>query len=381
MSEKIAYAIKHYTWVQFLYVHIMSFVFRVLGVFVGNDDHLVLLSSMSGDQYTGSPRVMFEKMKTDPRFDGFRYIWAFSVPGKYETPGAEQVKINSLAYFIVALRARIWITDVNIERGLHFKKKSTIYFNAWHGTGPKKCGNSVSNRKDYDFSYVDILCVDGDYLKKVYVDSFNAREESMIWCGRPREDVLFTYSEEDKKHIRRELGIPDDKKVILYMPTWRENGNHGLDWLQWEREFEDDYVMLVRSHHFSKSDIFAKLNSKFWINVSDYSDVNELYLVSDILISDYSSAFFDFGLLSKPIICFADDYDDFIANGPGLYMDMKRDFPGGVQETDEQAIAVIKNMDYAKACIMTKQYIDCYIKRPKNATDVCLNRIYELLRS
>ena len=80
MHEKLAFIIKHYPFIQFIYKHVMSFIFRIWGLFVGFDEHLVLISSMSGDSYSGSPKVLFDAMKLDNRFSGYRYVWAFTTP-------------------------------------------------------------------------------------------------------------------------------------------------------------------------------------------------------------------------------------------------------------------------------------------------------------
>lgn len=97
MHDKLAYVIKHYPWVQRIYRIVMSFLLRVMGCFTGFDDHLVLLSSMSGDQFSGSPKVLFDAMQKDPRFAGFHYVWAFSHPEQHHIPGADVVKMDSPA--------------------------------------------------------------------------------------------------------------------------------------------------------------------------------------------------------------------------------------------------------------------------------------------
>ncbi len=378
MKKKIAYAIKHYPWVQCLYRVIMSSLFQVWGRFTGFDDHLVLLSAMSGDQYAGSPRVLFEAMKKDMRFSDCHFVWAFSHPEKQNVEGASVVKMNSLQYFKTALRAKVWITDVNIERGLNFKKKNTIYLNTWHGTGPKKGGNAVAGRKDYDFSRVDIFCSDGEYQTENFKKYWNTKEENMLMCGRPREDELFEFTERDRDVIRGEIGIPNGKKVLLYMPTWREYGNKELDWQLWEEKLKGEYVMLVRAHHFSNSEAFAGAKSEFWFDLSDYSNVNRLYWIADVLISDYSSAFFDYGLLGKPMICYAYDYDKF-EKSTGLLMDLKHEFPNGIMDTEEKAIQMILNMDYATESEKSRNYCASYVTHPVNATQCCLKRLHELI--
>ena len=379
MHEMLVYAIKHYSWVQWLYRVVMGFFFRFLGLFTGFDDNLVLLSSMSGDQYAGSPRNLFEAMRSDPRFKESRYVWAFSHPERHTVPGAEAIRIDSLQYFITALRAKIWITYVNIERGLNFKKEKTIYLNTWHGTGPKKGGNAVSGRKDYDFSRVDIFCCDGQYTHDVFVKWFGAREESMLWCGRPREDELMQYTADDRARIRKKLGLSEQTKAILYMPTWREGRLQPLNDSLWEGTLGGEYCVLVRAHHFTREMLIQEGSTAFWRDVSDYPNVNELYLAADVLISDYSSAFFDYGLLAKPMICFAPDYDDYKAHY-GLFMDLEQEFPNGVQRTEEDVLKLIQSMDNASERAKCAEYCSKYVSHKENATQRCLDRICELER-
>lgn len=377
MRQKLAHIIKRYTWIQFFYRVFVSLFFRIVGCFVGSDPKLILLSSMSGDYYDGSPRVLYETMRTDPMFQSYRYVWAFSQPEKFSPEGAEKVKIDSFVYFVTALRAKIWITDVNIERGLRFKKKHTIYLNTWHGTGPKKIGNAVKGRKDYDFSHVDIICVDGQYFANEMLYWFNARKESFLWCGRPREDALLTFTEEDRQRVRQKLKIPEGKKAILYMPTWREYPIAPLYDALWERELGEDCIVFVRFHHFTKRELLTGEDG-FWRDVSDYPNVNELYLAADILVSDYSSAFFDYGLLGKPMVCFAYDYEQY-CQVTGLHMDIRGEFPDGLKYTDEQVVDYIRTMDYEKASRESKAYCDRYVRHTGSAADACIARLKELL--
>lgn len=375
MHDKIAYLIKHVPLIQWLYRSIMSFIFRCIGFFIKSDDYLVLLSSYGGDQYSDSPRVIYKAMKDDPRFKRYHYVWAFADPEAFSVPGAKKVRIDTLPYFGIALKAKIWITNVNIERGLHFKKRSTVYLNTWHGTGPKKGGNAVQGRKDYDFSHVDIVCVDGKYARDEMVNWFNAKDKHLLYSGRPREDELLSMDELDTERIRKELSISEGKKVVLYMPTWREYGNLELNTIFWEHELADEYVILIRTHHFTKKEIVVS-DKNFWIDASSYPNVNDLYWVADILISDYSSAFFDFGLLGKPMVCFAYDYEKYEAEN-GLLMDLKSEFPSGLKRTEEEVVEFIRTMGYEVESRRCKDYVSGYVSHQGNATQMCIDKIYE----
>ena len=377
MHEKIANLIKHNPVIQLLYRVIMSACFRVLGLFLPLDEKLVLLSSMSGDRFDGSPLVLFKEMQKDPRFRDYHYVWAFSNPDQFGVSGAEKVKMDSPAYFKTALRSGIWITDVNIERGLNFKKKKTVYLNTWHGTGPKKGGNAVAGRKDYDFSRVDIFCTDGDYTTEVFVKYWNARRESMLMCGRPREDELMHFTEADRMRIRADLGITPKQIAVLYMPTWREYGEKPLGYSLWERELPENYVLLMRAHHFAKNKMEGKASLN-WMDVTAYPNVNELYLAADILVSDYSSAFFDYGLLKKPMLCYAYDYEQF-RDSTGLFMDLEKEFPGGIIRSEAELISRIVNMDYETASRECDEYVSGYVTHPVDAAACCLDKLAEIL--
>ena len=87
MHDKIAWLIKHVPFIQWIYQKVMSLCFRLMGIFIPVDDKLVILSSYGGDQYSDSPKVLFETMRSDPRFAGFHYVWAFGVPAKFDVPG------------------------------------------------------------------------------------------------------------------------------------------------------------------------------------------------------------------------------------------------------------------------------------------------------
>lgn len=380
MKNTIAYLIKHNVFIQKCYVFIFSKLFSLIGKFVEIDDRLVLFVSYGGSSFNDSPKVIYDAMKNNPKWNDFKFVWAFEKPEKFVVEKGKKIKIDTLKYFFVALKAKIWITNVNIERGLHFKNKKTIYLNTWHGTGPKKGGNGVKGRSDYDFSYVDILCVDGSYVANAMKTYFNAKLENMLWCGRPREDALiFQKNEFNSNVIKKKLGIKCDKRIILYMPTWREYKIRALDVGAWKKELGDEYILLIRNHHFVTEKMYYEY-ADFVIDASNYANVNELYWISDILISDYSSAFFDFGLLGKPMFCYAYDYDEY-NNSNGLLMNLKEVFPRGIITSEQELIYKIKHTDYNKYSLECNDFCAQYVSHKANATETCLKRLNTLLNN
>lgn len=384
LKKTLKNLIKKNAFLQRLYRGLFSVFFKLIGLVV-KTKNIILFSSASGLSYGDSPKALFEAIVKDPFFSKFVFYWAFEKPTSYQIQGAKTVKIDSFKYFILALKSKVWITSVNIERGLHFKKKKTIYINTWHGTGPKYSGNKVAGRKDYDFSSVDIMCVDGWYLKKIMVEDHKALPEKCFVYGRPREDFLLNYSNKNINSIKKELNLPLDKKILLLAPTWRETDksqllfeNRVMRFVHLFREsLESDYLVLFRSHIFSSPEKNVVFDD-FFIDATQINDINKLYLISDVLVSDYSSVFFDFGLLKKPMFCYAPDYDEYILER-GMYIDLKKEFPGGVYENEEKLVNDIKNMNENEITAKSSHFISKYIDRPINSTMLVINHLKSLL--
>ena len=384
--QKIEYIIKHNAFAQKAYVYIASAGFKVIGLFVKPDDKQVLFNSLIGKNYGDSPRAIFEAIKKDHFFDGYKYIWAFDNPNSFQVDGAKKVKINSLKYFITALKSGVWISNVNIERGLQFKPRSTVYLNTWHGCAPLKVdGNAQKNRNDYDYSDVDIFCSNSEWQDDCFVKNYKAKKESIIRCGMPRNDVLYDVSEERIKSLRDKYSIPKEKKVILYAPTWRESSDGGnsrvftppinIDY--WREQLADEYVLLFRMHHLTTK----AMNIDFNDFVRDYSgpyDINELMTIADILITDYSSTLTDYAILEKPVLLFAYDYDDYY-NTRGLYMRLEELLPGYICSNEEELIKSIHELDVEKASALVKSVKHKYVQGNGNSTSLCIEALKNMI--
>lgn len=363
--SKIERILKHNRFMNSIYTLSMSLFFRFIGLFVRIDKNLILFNSFKGLSYNDSPRCLYEAMKKDERFKNCRFVWAFKNVNDFKHLGCEKVRQDSFLYFITALKAKCWITNVNIERGLYFKKRGTIYINTWHGSGPKKDGNSVKNRTSYSFKDVDILLADGNHCRSVFLRDWKAKKESIYMFGRPRDDELYFVDDNKKSEVFKELKLDPKKKYILFAPTWREiysnenNPNIFYDLDNWANNLGSEYVILYRPHSLAVGS--CTFLSKSIIDVSKIANINSLYIIADILVSDYSSCFTDFSILEKPMICFAPDYDEYMAER-GLYYDLSLFFKDGVLKSEELLLDAIKKMDfeeYKKYSIQYKKYMIC----------------------
>ena len=109
-------------------------------------------------------------------------------------------------------------------------------------------------------------------------------------------------------------------------------------------------------------------------DVTDYPDINDLLAIANVLISDYSAVIFDYSILSKPIICFGYDYEEYCRKR-GLYVDLNNEIPGGVLYTEDEVLERLLNMDYVAESENSKAFAERYIQVTGNATEMCVNNL------
>lgn len=380
--NRVAYLIKHSKVLKTLYVFFGSLVMRILGFFVSKDEHLILFVANVGKSFSGSPYSIFRFIKDDPKYNEYRCVWALNHPEQIQEEHVETIKFDTIHYFLTALKAKYWVTDVNIERSLRFKSKKTIYLNTWHGVALKKIGNDDANSGRYDYSTIDYLCVSGSYDKKVFKSALNATQNSFLECGMPRNDSLFGVTEKQKWMLRSKLGIPKEKKVILYAPTWRDSTNNGksfdlkvpVHFLKWRDVLGEQYMVLFRAHDRTTKVMDISFDD-FVIDCSKYEPLNDLLIVSDILITDYSSIVFDYSILAKPFICFGYDYDQYVEER-GTYFDAAQVYPQGMFKSEDEVLEQILSMDYEEECKKTRTLNSMFMEYSKGkATETCVHAL------
>lgn len=376
MRQRLIYILKHNAILQRTYRVVMSAALRALGEVVKTDENLVLFVSFMGMGYNDSPKVIYEYLKNHPDYSKYRCVWAFEKPEKF--PEVDSVKIDTPEYFKTALKAKYWITNTNIERGLAFKKDDQVYLNTWHGVALKHIGNDCPGRKDYNFNTVDHLVVSGNHDEVVWKSAFNAKESTYLRCGMPRNEELWNVSNEKVQALRQKFDLPEDKKVILYAPTWRESTNGGksyeikppIHFDLWRKELGDQYVILFRAHH-QTTKVLGVQYDDFVRNASDYPAVNDLMIASNLLITDYSAIAFDYCILCKPILCYAYDYESYLAER-GTYFEIDDRYPNKSCRTEKELLKRIKELNYQKECENTRRFRDDFIQYGERSTEICV---------
>ncbi len=377
----LEYKVKHNLAIQAVYKVVFSAIFRFVGLFVRINEKQMLFLSMSGKSFGDSPRILFDEIRKDPIFNDYKLIWAFEEPEKFADRGLNTVKLNSLSYFTTALRSKFWITNTSMERGLSFKKKASVLLNTWHGVAIKVEGNGYKNRNDYNYSDVDFMCYSGYFEKNIYVQGFRVRPENLRMCGMPRNDILYKADMAAKEQLRKQYGISLDKKVILYAPTFRDIGKNNvdaaikppIDFKKWEQVLGNQYVILCRMHYHTTELLGVEYND-FVIDCTSVDNISDLYIMADILISDYSSTMVDFSILEKPIMSFAYDKDEY-EEKEGFLIPLDIALPGMVYETEEELLKHIIEMDEEAEAEKSRAVKDRYIQAKGNATEECIKFI------
>ena len=365
----------------------MNFLIGILKFFVKPDDNLILINSFGGKKYDDSPKELYEAILKDERFQKYRFVWAFHEPNKFDVQGAEKIKSDTLTYFKTALMARCWISNSGIERGLSFKGKKVFYFNTWHGTPIKKMGSDISDenqsfRTKTKKNPVDIMTAQSDFEADIFSRVFNIPRENFLMCGLPRNDVLANYTSKQREEIKAKLGLPQNKKVILYAPTFREFERDSMQNCvlkppmnldKWERELGDEYCILFRAHY-EVGKVMNIYDNEFVRNMTTYPNLNELMIVADVLVSDYSSIFFDFSIMDKPMLHFTYDYEAY-STKRGMYFDIRDELPGS--DNEDGVIQLLKRENDTSRTI---HFRNKYVNYSGKAVDSSLDCIWEKIR-
>ena len=342
-------------------------VFKIAGTALPKKKNRIIFESFLGKQYSDNPRALYEYMLKEYG-DKYELIW--SVDKRYiqlfEEKEVPYFKRFSLKWLIAMNTAGIWISNSRLPLWIP-KPKKTTYLQTWHGTPLKRLALDMDEvhmpgtdteryKKNFttESSKWDYLVSPNHYSTEIFKRAFNFNK-TVLETGYPRNDYLVNYNDEDYIHkLKVDLGIQRNKKIILYAPTWRDNEFYArgrykfdiqLDLDRMRNQLGEDYIILLRMHYLIAENINVEKYEGFVIDFSSYEDIRDLYLVSDILMTDYSSVFFDYAILNRPMLFFTYDLESYRDTLRGFYFDFEKDAPGPLLYNTDEIIEAIQNVD------------------------------------
>ena len=348
-------------------------------------ENAVVFMSFMGNKYADSPRAIYEYMLSSAEYDNYEFYWFFKKPEKYKflenNSRTKVYKYNSDDHYRYYATAKYWVTNSRVPDVIPVRKEQ-VYLQCWHGTPLKRLGfdvkvgganakytpADVSRQYEIDAMKYTYMTSPSRFCTEKFISAFGLdrhnKEDIIIEKGYPRNDFLSNHTEEDVNRIKKELGILENKKVILYAPTWRDNQFYGkgkykftlaMDLERMRKEFGKDSVILLRTHYYIADSLDLTGLEDFVYNGSTYNDVSRLYLASDICITDYSSVFFDYANLRRPMLFFAYDYEDYKDEIRGMYFDMNTELPGPILQTNDELVDALHHID-----VISEKYKERY---------------------
>ncbi len=272
-------------------------------------------------------------------------------------PGARAVVRWSPEWFELLGRARYLVVNASLPYFFR-KREGQLYYQTWHGTPLKRIAHDRPHLDFFNWHHRRQLLVarDGwDFLLSQspecteFLSSAFRYSGPVMEVGYPRNDILASEAgREVRDRVRAHFGIPEDATVVLYAPTWRDNARVGrvfdkvlyLDPLEVVSSVENSYL-LVRGHYNSVGAAEDRTGSERVLDVTRYPDIADLYLAADVLVTDYSSVFFDFAITDKPMVFLAPDLEAYRDENRGFYLDYHETAPGPICLTTAEVVEEI----------------------------------------
>lgn len=319
----------------------------------------IVFQSYYGRGYGDNPKYIAERLREDAR--PLDLVWVTNGREAPDVPdGFRVVLFRSLRYIYEMSTAKVWVD--NSRKEYCMKRRGQYYMQTWHGGFTlKKVERAAENelqpcyvkQAKRDAAQTDIMLSNCNQLTEIYRNDF-WYDGDILQTGLPRNDRLSRFTADDVARVRAALGVEDGVHLLLYAPTFRKNFGlqaYTMDYARCcealQKRFGGKWKLLLRLH----PNIFAaadgmQLDERFVINASHYPDVQELYVISDFLITDYSSVIFDFALLKRRAAFYAADIEDYMSDR-GFYCSLS-ELPFTVCRDNDELEAAITGFDDAQ---------------------------------
>lgn len=375
-----------YTKLYNFFLHIVSLPFLLLPI----QKKKIVIVSYFGKGYGDNLKYITESLlKEEPDVN---IVWLLSKKLKRSNFNS-RIKIekyNILTTIYHLATAKVWID--NARKHIYpIKRKGQFYIQTWHGgIALKKVERDAENKLSYNYVEIakndskmaDLFVSNSIFCTKMYQRAFWYNGK-ILEVGSPRNDILVNLEKSDEsiKKVFTHFKIKSDDKIILYAPTFRKNINESTYNLEFEKiieklykKYNTKYKILLRLHPNISNKINLFKYDENILNATDYPDMQELLLAADILITDYSSSMFDYMILKRPIIIYANDYDKY-KKERDFYFDL-RELPFIFTKKNEELLEEITKINNEK---IKKDYEDFFKKVGLNETGKASEEVSKII--
>lgn len=318
----------------------------------------IVFFSYYGSYYGCNPKYLTEYLN---KIYGnkLELVWALTDINKNLPSEIKKVKYGSIKFLFYFRTAKVICTNFNLTTDLKIRPDQ-FYILLWHNAMRLKrthqdvnegLSNSFIHMAKEDSKKINFLCCGSEFMKDRMQKSF-WYDGPVFNTGLPRNDLLIHSDKTKIAEIKKKLGISEDSIVVIYAPTFRKNheiNKHLPDFKTLiktlRHKTNKEVSLLVRLHpHLLNNSYTIKNIIIDYLDVTSYDDVAELLLISDLLITDYSSVMFDFMLTKRPVFLFTPDKNEYAESDFGFYFNFE-DLPVKFAETGPELIDNIINFD------------------------------------
>lgn len=306
----------------------------------------ILLASNTKSSLYGNLLYIYEELKN----------YDYDIKILLDEGGLKKIKYRFKLLYYAATSKYILIDDFFPVMYVLKIRKGTKFIQVWHALGAyKKVGYSrtdIGNKNSITHkNYTDTI-VSSDNVVENYAEAFGISKDKVHALGIPRTDLFFNQKEINniKEEIYKKYSFLKDKRVILFAPTFRGKGRRSahypeeyIDLDMIYKNLGKDDIFILKLHPFIKNKLEIKEEYKDKIiDLHNYYDINDLLLITDLLITDYSSVIFEYAFLEKPIIFYVPDLNEY-NNSRSFYYNYEEYMYGYVAENCKQLVEFITN--------------------------------------
>lgn len=321
-------------------------VLKILHIFPIKNNKIVFICNR-GLSYCCNPKYMAQYIHEKYK-DEYDICFFYNKKELLDKVGVEWIiwhKFNSIDYLFDLATAKYIISNITVPEYFPYRKEQ-IKICTWHGSAFK----AYDVRHSYDYNVFDVFFAENRLSFDAFRNEHNYKN-ILLQYGMPRNDVLINCSDFDKLNLKKKLKIKKNEKILMYAPTFRDNGeidSFGIDFDKIKKLLEGKtgykWRIMFRYHPLQQNRVLPI----GCVDVTNYLDMQELLCISDILITDYSSCMWDFSLTGRPCIIYATDLERYVTEERGVFLYPLDSMPFPIAKNNDELLNIINCFDEEK---------------------------------